>query len=167
MASMKGISPLIATVIIVAMTIIAAIVIFTQILPRQGASADISIVVTGRGSSDGSTATLTVVAHNQGKGAGKMTEVYVIPESAGLSISTAQIVGIGNLTATVATSPPTGLTPGVPAQGFTLAGEERHQFQVYLTGSNLYPGVKIRVFLVYYDLASQQPKTSDYVVTLT
>jgi flagellin-like protein len=158
---MRAISPAIATLILIAIALVAGLLIFTMMggFLRTGSGAQLSVVGTGSGSADGAKATVTLSVSNNGRGTARIAEIYVVPKTAGVSVNTVNSPDANAYGVTVAAATDaSGISPAttVPAQGLDLAGGAQKTIVLELQGSGLYSGVEVTVYIVYYDLASQK-----------
>jgi len=168
----RSISNMLATLILIAIVAFAGIMLFfmTSGFFRGGGKASLSISATGTGSSDGTRASINLVIQNTGDGVARIEKIYVAPESA----SATSIAGVGGLPGALVT-----IISGVPvasaslpsattAVGATNDIDAKVTKTVYIqvTGSGLYAGAQLRIYVVYWDVASRTSNIIDTVVTL-
>ena len=167
----KGLSPIIATLIIIAIVAVLGILIFMMASGMfGGGTASLSLVAGGRGSSDGSYATLTLLIKNDGRATARLYGIYVAPESSIVSVTSVSANGVTlSETGTLqkAQAPTLPAAGNVPATGLDIEAGSTSQVLVTVSGSNLHSGAKLHVYVVYYDVASGTPYMTDAILTLT
>lgn len=166
---MRAISTMMAALILIAIVAFAGAVLFAMTAGffRGAGKASITLSATGTGSSDGGRATVNLVIQNTGDGAARVVRIYVAPESAGVSLNALKVTGFeleksGKLGKD--TLPP--LPKTSPTTGEIVDAKASRTVFLYITGSGLYAGAQLRIFVVYYDMGSGEPGIADTVVIL-
>lgn len=163
--SKRGISPLIATVLLIVIVIAASLGIYFYVsgATKPGKTVSVSLAGSGQGSDDGKSATLTIIIQNSGDAPLGVATIYVEP--LGVASITSATTPLSNIT--VAVGEPSGVsTMPSNTRYVSISPHSTQNVVVDLQGSNLYPGVKIKYFVVYYDLSSGKGYVASDTLTL-
>jgi len=165
----RSISNMLATLILIAIVAFAGIMLFfmTSGFFRGGGKASLSISATATGSSDGTRASINLVIQNTGDGVARIEAIYVAPESSGVGVSIAGAGGIAaSLVKTISAVP--SIASGLPssAVGTDIDAKTSKTVYIQVTGSGLYAGAQLRIYVVYWDIGSRTSSIVDTVVTL-
>ena len=165
MKATRAISTMMATLILIAIVVFAGMLLWamTSGFFKGGGKASIVISGTGSGSEDGHTATLNLVLQNSGDGAGRVTGIYVVEATSQAHVGGVTVVGM-QLSSGVGA--PQNIPSSVPNIGIDIPAKSTKQLMVQISGSGLYAGAQVRVYVVYYDLGSGQSSVASAVVTL-
>ena len=160
----RAVSTMLAVLILIAIVVGTGVMLWlltTGFFGGGGGRASFTVSGTGQGSPDGTTATLTLVVQNTGDGTGAITTIYI--EGLGATPGTISVIGAPGVSG-VSGTPPTTLSA---TGGYTIPGRITHQITIRLSsGSGLYPGARLRVYVAYYDLASKATGIATAIVTL-
>ena len=166
MKKVRSISNMIATLILIAIVAFAGIMLFLMtsgFFTGGVAKASLTVSATGMGSPDGSTATLNAVVQNTGDGPAGLLGIYIEP------VTSASVNGISvpisGITTGINAPPALPATTSV-ANPYTIAPKSTQTILVRLTGSSLYPGAQLRVYVTYYDINSKQTGVVTTIVAL-
>ena len=172
MRRLRAVSDMIAALILIAIVAFAGIMLFLMVsgfFTGGVARASLTVSATGMGSPDGSSATLNMVLQNTGDGPAGLLGIYVEPaiqQGAGVASVSAVSCAISGLQTCISGAPPSIPSTTSVASPVTVAAKSTQTILVKLSGSGLYPGAQLRVYVAYYNINSKQTGVASALVTL-
>lgn len=161
----RGISEIIGTIIVVVAVLVGGLLVY-QVMSKSaktGNTVAIKAVASGEGSDDGTMGTLSITIQNTGDVAVGVTSIYV--KGLGVAQVTSASTPIANISVAVGEPSNVGSLPS-GVQYVVIPPKSSTVVTINLSGSNLYPGVKVKYSIVYYDMTTKKGNVESGIATL-